>query len=298
MKQKCIEREMTMEIVVGAFVVMVFLGLGYFTIILSRDQWFGRKQSIEVVFPSVMGLRKTDNAVVRGMPVGAVKDLRIEEDGVHVVADLDEDLVLREGYKIVIETTSILGGRHMAIDTGPPDGTALPRDSVFRGEAPRDLMLDASEAVYAMKKGLVEGGVIENVQATAMELKSIASRLNSGKGTLGKLLSEDDQVYKDLAASVASLRAIAGRLESGEGTLGKLLSEDDVVYRDLASTVESLKSIVASVERGEGMLGRLVKDDSLYDQLMKAIEELRGWIDDSRETSPVVNFTSIFFGAF
>ena len=36
MRKDFIAREMTMEIAVGVFMVMVFLGLGYFTIILSR----------------------------------------------------------------------------------------------------------------------------------------------------------------------------------------------------------------------------------------------------------------------
>jgi hypothetical protein len=70
------------------------------------------------------------------------------------------------------------------------------------------------------------------------------------------------------------------------------------MYKDLSETVAALKDMTGQIQAGKGMFGRLMKDDSLYTELMKAIDELRGWIDDSRETSPVVNFSSIFFGAF
>ena len=40
MRQDTIAREMSREIVVGAFLVMILLGLGYFTIILSRETFF------------------------------------------------------------------------------------------------------------------------------------------------------------------------------------------------------------------------------------------------------------------
>jgi hypothetical protein len=70
------------------------------------------------------------------------------------------------------------------------------------------------------------------------------------------------------------------------------------VYRDLKDASGALKRFADQFEHSEGMLGKLVRDDTLYRELEQAIRELRAWIDDSRETSPVVSFTSILFGAF
>ena len=263
MKKSIIERELAMELVVGAFMVLVFVGLAFFTIILSRDTWWSNKYGIEVRFSDVMGLRDGDNVVVRGMPVGKVKSLALEKDGVHVLASLDQPLECREGYKASIVTTSMLGGRHMEIDEGPATGRVMRAGEILTGEAPRDLVADAAEAVYAIRKSLVDGGVMDNLQETSRQVREISERLNAGEGTLGKLLSKDDQMY-----------------------------------RDLSETVASLKNMANQIDAGKGMFGRLMKDDSMYNELMKAIDELRGWIDDSRETSPVVNFATLFFGAF
>jgi phospholipid/cholesterol/gamma-HCH transport system substrate-binding protein len=334
MKQRFIERELTLEIVVGVFMVAIFLGLAYFTILLSRESWFTEKQRLDIVFSDVMGLRDGENVIVRGMPVGKVKKLALREDGVHVLCDLDQPIRVRDGYKAHIDSSSVLGGKQLTIETGPDQAAELPADTVLHGLPPRDLLADAADAVHAAKIALHDSrAIVTNLAAASKDLRQIAERLNAGHGTLGKLLSRDDAIYTNLAASVASLKEVAGRLEKGEGTLGKLLSKDDsvytnlaatvaslrditgrldrgegtlgkllskddAIYRDLSETVLSLRNITAQVDRGEGMLGRLVKDDALYDELMKAIGELRGWIDDSRETSPVVNFSSIFFGAF
>ena len=298
MRKDWIVRELTSEIIVGVFMVMVLFGLGYFTIILSREAWFTEKYEMEVVFSHTMGLRDGDSVVVRGMPVGRVRLLDLREDGVHAHLLLDQRLHLREDCSAAVVASSVLGGRFLEIDEGTTNAAVRTRGMILQGEKPVDLVADASELVNVIKEGIVEGGVIENLQESIDILHTTAKRIDEGKGTLGRLLSENDQVYKDVASTIESVRKLGDRLERGEGTLGRLLSEDDEVYRDLAASAASLRRVAEQIESSEGVLGRLVRDDGLYEELEAAIRELRAWIDDSRETSPVVSFTSILFGAF
>ena len=333
MKKNNLSREVTIETVVGLFVLMVLLGLGYFTIILSRETWFQKKYHREVVFENVMGLHDGDNVVMRGMPIGKVLSLHLTSDGVHVAMSLDQPVYPRKDYKIAIVSTSMLGGRHLEIDEGSRELEPLSEEVTLHGLKPLDMMADAAEAVNALKRGLVDSGMVDNLKkavaaftqiaervgqgkgtlgrllseddtlykdlsATVASLKSISGRVEKGEGTLGKLMSGDDKLYKDLSDGVASLKTVAGRLEKGEGTLGRLLSGDDQLYKDLASTMASLKSITERIEKGEGTLGRLVKDNAIYDELTKTISDVRAAVDDFRESTPVVTFTSILLGAF
>jgi phospholipid/cholesterol/gamma-HCH transport system substrate-binding protein len=298
MRKDWLARELTMEIIVGVFIVMVFLGLGYFTIILSRETWFSDKRQIEIVFDDVMGLSEGDSVVARGMPVGKVKRLALCENGVCVSATLDYPLSMRRDYRITIIATSILGGRYLDVFEGTPGAPELGAVDRYRGQKPYDLMGDAAEVVNAIKKGLVEEGGIDDLRAAAADMRAIIGRVNAGQGTLGKLVSEDDTLYSDLSAGIASLRTITARLEEGRGTLGKLLAEDDAVYDDVAATVKSLRAVADRLEKGEGLLGRLMQDDTLYTEIEETVREVRASIDDMRETSPVVLFTSVFFGAF
>jgi hypothetical protein len=56
--------------------------------------------------------------------------------------------------------------------------------------------------------------------------------------------------------------------------------------------------VAQTLSKGEGTLGKLAKNDELYTQLNELLGEARAAIDDLRETTPVVSFSSIFFGAF
>ncbi len=332
MRKDCIARELTMEVIVGAFMVMILLGLGYFTIILSTNKIFEKKYPIKMVFPKVMGLRNGDSIVVRGMTAGKVTNIKLTENGVSVTANLDNPITIHKGYTMSIVQTSILGGRQLEIDTGPENNEILPMDTVFKGIQPHDLMADAGEVINSLKKNIVDGHIVDNFSKTAKNLYEISERLNTGQGTIGKLLSPDDtlynnlsdtvaslkeitsriekgqgtigkllspdeSLYNDLQSTVASLKNITARLESGEGTLGHLLSKDDTVYEDLASTMASLKVITKHLEDGDGLLGKMLTDDKLYNQLSGVINEAMEVLDDYRETSPVVTFTSVFFGA-
>lgn len=300
MKKDWIARELTIEVVVGVFIVMVLLGLGYFTIMLSKESWFGNKEQIEVVFDDVMGLREGDNVIVRGMTVGKIKTMRLGADGVHVQVVFNPDInpQMKEDYRITIVATSILGGRHLMIDQGSAGGRNITDESyVYSGKEPYDLIADASELMNAVRRGVVDGGIVDNFQETSVAMKEVAERLRTGKGTLGRLLSEDDQLYNDLSASIAALKKISVRVEKGEGTVGRLFGSDDKLYRDLAATVESLRKITSSIDQGEGSIGKLVRDEELYLEIKSAVAEIRAAIDDMRETTPVAAFASIFFGA-
>ena len=273
MDKECIRRELTMEVIVGAFMAMIMFGLVYFTVILSAQRLFTDKYELEVIFEDVMGLRNGDNVVVRGMPIGKVSELRLNTNGVHVVALLDQRIRVREGYRMSIVPTTVLGGRHLHIDEGPEDAEELPIDTLFEGELTYDLMADASELVYELKQELVDGGTIENLTAVSRDLKAITAGLQAGKGTIGKLLREDT-LHEELSGAVASLKVIAAKLEKGEGTLGKLLA-DDTLHTDLSTTVASLKAVSGRLDKGEGTLGKLLVDATLHKELAATAASLR-----------------------
>ncbi len=302
MKKNWRERELTMEVIVGAFMVMIFLGLGYFTIILSTETWFRKTIEMEVLFPHVMGLSSGDPVTVRGMPVGKVRslDLHGDSDGsgrVHVVLSLDEPVTVYEDYEIIILTTSILGGRQLEIVQGSRDKPVVD-EAVYQGSVPNDLMGDAARIVGAVRKTLVENGVLENIENAVAQIDDMIDRVHRGEGSVGKLLSDDDTLYRDAAAAMASVRAITERIESGDGALGKLLSEDDGLYRDLAESAAGLNRIITAVDNGEGFIGKLIRDEALYDEIKAIVSEVRATVDDLREAAPVTTFGSILFGAF
>ncbi|MBU1692390.1 MAG: MCE family protein [Verrucomicrobia bacterium] len=290
-------QETSIEVTVGAFMFMVLLALGFFTIVLSRENLFARRYELDVVFPHVRGLRQGDNVFVRGVDIGKVKGLRISPEGVHVLASLQQPVTLREDYRIEILPSSVLGGRYLGIYEGSDDHPVLPQVALIRGEAPVDFLDEATRTVQVVKKALEQGKILENISAAMEGIRNLTARLEQGEGTLGKLLT-DDTLYTNLQDISADLKEITARVNEGKGTIGRLLSEDDSLYQDLTAAAAAIKEVTTSISQGDGTLGKLTRDDELYEQAKLLLNEIRAAIDDLRETTPVTTFTSVFFGAF
>lgn len=317
-------KEMSMEITVGAFMFMILLALGFFTIILSYENIFKPSYHIETRFEHVRGLRQGDNVFMRGVLIGRVKSLTVEPDGVLVLATLEQQPTIREGYKIEIKPSSVLGGQYLSIYEGPPDTEQIPKGTILKGAPPADLMDEATGTIKAIRDAMEEGQILYNIEKTMANLSKVTDDLAEGRGTIGRLLV-DDSVYHNLEEISVGLREVTGMLERGEGTLGalihddtlyanlsavgerlaagegmlgRLLSEDNTLYEDIAATAAAIRQVSERISAGEGTLGRMVADDELYEEAKMLLHEIRAAVDDFRETAPITTFTSIFFGAF
>ncbi len=307
-------KEVFSEVMVGVFMVAVLGLLIYFTIIISGIEVFNGKNKVPVTvfFHDVGGLKERDSVMLRGMTVGSVSDMHLEDSGVRATLLIQQAVKFREGYRITVNTGSLLGGNYLLIEEGT--GADVPAGTVLQGESPNNWMRDLGEIVANLKEATAGDhlkNIVTNLDAAVASIKVAVARVEEGKGTLGKLFSEDMSLYNDLSNSVANLKSITAkidtgenslgrllnddggaytnlaatlanaksisdRLEKGEGTLGRLLSKDDKIYRDLEETVASIKNVAASLENGEGTLGKLIKDDNkIYNDLDATVANLK-----------------------
>ncbi|MDD5705385.1 MAG: MlaD family protein [Kiritimatiellae bacterium] len=274
-RTRCLNRELTKEMIVGTFIGSVFIVLVVFTVVISGSRILqGGTHKMQVTFDKVGGLRRHDSVLVRGVPVGKVDRLKLSNEGVLVTLSLREHVELHQDYRIKVLHASLLGGMQLIIEEGA--GAPLPEGSRLRGLPPDNVMEDLGGLVRDVRGALSEGGLINNLQASAADLAELTGRLRRGEGSLGKLLSTNDTVYTDLQTALASVRKIAERLERGEGTLGKLLSADDTVYRDLQASLSDVRVMADRLERGEGTLGKMMStNDTVYAELESALANVR-----------------------
>lgn len=281
-------RDSFSEAVVGLFMLAVLALLVYFTIVISGvDVLQGReKVDATVMFADVGGLKDRDTVMYRGMKVGTVERIDIENDMIKVVAEIDRDVVLRDTYRIAVCNLSMLGGNYLLLEEGA--GEVLPLETtVFKGEKPTDWMQDVSSIAKNVNE-IVSGGelksIVTNLEAASVSIKNVAGRIERGEGTLGKLMSSDDTVYQDVKSVVSNLRSATDRIENGEGTIGKLLSSDDTVYSDLKTVMTNLAAVTTTVREGKGTLGKLLsEDDTVYRDLQSTLSsaaEVAGRLKD------------------
>jgi phospholipid/cholesterol/gamma-HCH transport system substrate-binding protein len=297
-------KELSIEVLVGFFMFVILIALGVFTIILSRQNFLQKRYPVAVLFSEVSGLREGDPVFLRGMKVGVVKETALDNSHVVVRADLDVPVQFREGYKVEVVASSMLGGKQLKIEEGSLSAALLPEDALITGTEPTDILEELGAAVAGLRQmtdqvSAGKGTIGKLIQDDELynNLRDVSAKLAHGEGTIGKLLNEET-VYNDLKTTMSNLQEVSGRLANGEGTLGKLLAKDDQLYQDISATMTNLRTITDKVGSGEGTLGKLVNDDAIYVEAQKLLKELRAAIDDMRETSPVTTFSTVLFGAF
>ncbi|MBC8207366.1 MAG: MCE family protein [Kiritimatiellales bacterium] len=271
------KQDISIEVLVGLFMFVVLIALGVFTIVLSQQNFFHKKYPLTVLFERVGGLREGDQVFLRGTKVGVIKSTYIEGNQVVVHTDLEVPVEFREGYKVEVMASSMLGGKMLKLYEGPLAAEPLPKNTPILGEPPIDILEELGIAVAG--------------------IKDMANDVAAGNGTLGKLIN-DDSMYDEMQAVLENLNEVSDRLVNGKGTVGKLLAEDDALYQDLQGSLANLHRMTEKINSGQGTLGKLMEDDQIYMETQKLLEELRAAIDDMRETSPVTTFSTVFFGAF
>ncbi len=266
------------EAFVGLFMAAVLALLIFFTVVISGMDLLTGKSRVKrlVTFENVGGLRPQDPVLVRGMPVGKVQHMALNEGKVEVTILIDEKVCFLDGYEISVKNTSVLGGSQLVIKEGK--GSALGEDSVLVGKPVTDWMEDLGGLVGELR-GAVSGddlqSTMKNLSRATASIANLAARVEKGEGSLGRLFSADARLYNDLESTVASLRTVAGRLENGEGTLGKLMKEDRL-YLDLSATLASVKTVAARLEDGRGTIGKLMgEDETVYNDLAEAVKNIR-----------------------
>jgi phospholipid/cholesterol/gamma-HCH transport system substrate-binding protein len=129
---------------------------------------------------------------------------------------------------------------------------------------------DMSELSGTNKQAINQ--IIDNMAQASVQLEKtlrtvsdISQQVGKGRGTLGKLVY-DDQLITDLNRSMAALRSITEEINQGKGTIGKLVKEDKAAQA-LTDSLASVKSITGKIDEGKGTIGKLVNDETTVEKL-------------------------------
>jgi phospholipid/cholesterol/gamma-HCH transport system substrate-binding protein len=290
---------MKRELVVGLIFAVILAALVGATIWVEKPGFFRSKKPFEMTtrFREVAGLREGDEVWVYGTTAGRVSSIRPDGKGsVEVALEMDYDPVMRENAEVKIASRSALGGAIVSIHPGTPDSPQSVK-SVYDGRTAGDPFREIGDMVAELKtplKDTIEGAkkvftdlsnhseqISANLDKTIENARQITDDLKAGKGTIGKLLTEE-QLYDDLKAAVADLRKIAADASGGGGTIDVLLHDKEVAA-DLKKTVANIRSVSEDLEAGRGTMGKLFKDDTLYNRIDSAVQEFGRLATDARE---------------
>jgi phospholipid/cholesterol/gamma-HCH transport system substrate-binding protein len=260
---------------VGLTVVFASVTLMVLIFLMSgTGGWLTHKIHIKCYVDNAGGLRVGAPVRLAGVDIGNVT-------GIHIVSGKPTTPVeitmkvntvysfnLHKDSVAMLSTAGVLGETFVDVDSTNAKGPeATDGDTLPSREVP-----DIQDVVRSSQ------GTLQNVDSLVRRLDRIVAFIESGKGSIGKVIY-DTQLYDRLNATVAEFKSLMDDVQSGKGSLGPLLTSDEA-YKKAIAAIDKLNAAIDDLQQGKGTAGKLLKDPALYDNANKTVANIRQLTDD------------------
>lgn len=286
---------------VGLFVfiaLIIFILTIYF--IGSKDNLFSQKTNITCSFQDIRGVVVGNNIRFSGINVGTVKNITMVSDTSVILTLSIADKYTKHIYKnsiVEISQDGLMGNKLLIISSGTPDTGPIEENDHLQAKYGIDLESMLSEA----------RDLLVNANSTAQSLKSIADKVDTGKGDLGRLIndntltSELTLATKQLNSTLANVNEITDKINNGKGDLALLINENNLVNQahtvlsnlnqtadKTLQTVENLETTSNQLNNGEGTLSLLLHSKQTAQNIDTTIIKLQGSLEQFNRTAKAV----------
>jgi len=247
-------------VIVGIF---IFLGLAIFiwTVLTlgSQKKAFGNSVTIKSYFDNVNGLQKGNNVWFSGVKVGTIKKVTlIGNERVEVDMNIEEHSLpfIRKNAKARLSTDGLIGNKIVEIYGGTSKAPPIEDGDMLNN----DKLLSTDEMMNTLAKNN------DNLLAITANFKTLSNNLVAGKGSIGKLLT-DETFANQLNNTVIVLNKTTANLEkltanvsdytaklNEKGGLANDLVTDTVIFSRLRATVSQLQNVA---DQSKQIMGNL-----------------------------------------
>lgn len=127
------------NIMVGSFLMLGILGMGYLSVQLGRVSFLGGRGYVIIVdFPSVGGLKSGSTVEIAGVEIGRVESIGLDNYQARVVLRVQPGVKLQDDTIASIKTKGLIGEKYVRISPGGSDKIIQPGGKIREVEAPID----------------------------------------------------------------------------------------------------------------------------------------------------------------
>jgi len=218
----------------------------------------------------------TPGAPVRlnGILIGSIRKVELsgekkENRVIRITMEVDKEMLrsIPSDSVAAIASENVLGSKYINIKRGKGLTPVEPGGEVGS--------LDTREFEEVVASGYA---TLAALQSILKRVDTIVAQIEVGRGSLGKLLT-DDELYNNLTGTVVEARKVTASLNSGEGTISKLLY-DPTLYNELRSSIARIDHMIEDAENGQGTIGKFLRDPAVYDEARQTVSELHKLVAD------------------
>lgn len=204
------------KVKIGGFIVagLIVLLLGIF-FIGNQKSMFSSTFNLYGVFNNVNGLQVGNNVRFAGINVGVVEGIDIITDtAVKVTLTLNDDVkkFIKKDAKMSIGSDGLMGDKLVVIGPGTSSYGINENDKLTAVNP-----LDMDKVINKLTK------IADNAAVITEGLGGIVNKVNSGKGSLGRLLNSD-KMAKSLESTVSQARTTMANVHKTTTTLNEDLT--------------------------------------------------------------------------
>jgi len=194
------------------------------------------------VFRDVSGLQAGNNVRLSGINVGTVNNITIISDTsvrVEILIDESTRRFIRKDAVAGIGSEGLMGNRVIIINPGTGGKKEIENDDTVQTIQPTDM-----DAIMASVRT-----TIENTSNITGALAKITNSIQSGKGTIGRLLM-DQSLAKNFDSSIVNLKlGSAGLKNMMDSTKNNFAKNFDTTFANLKEGSAGFKEVMAKARK-------------------------------------------------
>lgn len=264
------ERVSLAQLKVGILGIVALSCIALIIFLLTGNmKWFQTTVPLHVFTSDAAGLTPGSPVRINGIQAGSVDSVALSGETspqrvIKVDFTVDGDMLKQIPVDSVVSISSdnLLGStKFLQITKGTSQTTVQP-NATLRAE-------NTQQFDQLVAQGF---NVLDSAQVILNKITNIVGQVESGNGTIGKLLV-DQSMYNSLAATVNQIQQLTTTLNSKNGTVGKLIN-DNALYNQIQTLIARFDQVTQALQQGEGTAGRILKDPKLYNDLDKSVAQL------------------------
>ena len=215
-------------------------------------------------FHNVSGLQVGNNIRFSGINVGTVDKIIIMNDttvNVYMLIQEDVGKFIKSDCEVTIGSEGLIGDRLLIISPGSTDAK-----------------LAKGGQQLASVEPVETDAIIANLKVTSRQFEDIVVKVNSGRGTLGRLI-HDTIIAENLNQTILNLKesskGLGETMAATQNNISAIMSSLQVISGNTEIVSKQLGETMVQINSGRGTFGRLLQDTILAENLNQTIINLK-----------------------
>jgi phospholipid/cholesterol/gamma-HCH transport system substrate-binding protein len=284
----------SLETRLGLFFALAFIAAAIIFEMAGGGSFIRGGYHVSGLFANAQELKIGDPVKMAGVQIGKVDKIGFADDKVKVTMKLEKDAVVRTDAKATIKFAGLMGQNFVSLTMGSPKNPKFEDGGIIQTVEQPDLsalmakLENVATGVENVTKSF-SGDSIQNILGPMTDfmkdnrnnltlmignMKTVSQNIAEGKGTVGKLITEE-ALYNSALTTVSNLNATAADIQSTINEAKGMLGDAKAAVIEAKDALGEAKKVVVQINEGQGTIGRLIKDEKLYNETTEGMTNLK-----------------------